>query len=90
VRASEPGTTVELNLVEYVGNRRLTTDLAGHVLPDGEWQRIEVEHVAHKQGSELAVEVVASGLPRQVELLIDAVEVRLGATTDAFTPRTTQ
>jgi hypothetical protein len=89
VRASEPGTTVELNLIEYTGDRRLATDVAGHVLPDGEWQRIEVEHVAHRQGTELAVEVVASGLPRQAELLVDAVEVRLAGKTDAFTPRTT-
>ena len=89
VHASEPGTTVELNLVEYTGGRRLATDVAGHVLPGGEWRRIEVAHVTHRQGAELAVEVVASGLPQQSELLVDAVDVRLGAVTDTFTPRTT-
>jgi hypothetical protein len=90
VRASEPGATVELNLVEYVGGRRLSTDVAGHVLPDAGWQRIEVEHVTHKQDSDLAVEIVANGLPRQAELLVDSVEVRLGDRTSTFTPRTTR
>ena len=89
VRASQPGVTVELNLVEYSGGRRLSTDIAGHVLPGGAWQHIEVAHVAHKQGGELAVEVVATGLPQQVELLVDAVDVQPGAKTDTFTPRTT-
>jgi len=78
------------NLIEYVGGRRLVTDVAGHVLPDGEWQRIEVDHVAHRQGAELAVEVVADGLPGQAELLVDSVEVRLAAMTDSFIPRTTR
>ncbi len=90
VRASKPGTTVELNLVEYLGGRRLSTDTAGHVLRGGDWQRIEVEHVSHVQGAELAVEIIADGLPRQDELLVDAVEVRLGDRTDTFTPRTTR
>jgi hypothetical protein len=89
VRASKSGTTVELNLVEYAGGRRLSTDTAGHVLRGGEWQHIEVAHVTHVQGAELAVEIVADGLPQQAELLVDAVEVRLGDKTDAFTPRTT-
>lgn len=90
VRSSEPGATVELNLVEYVGGRRLVTDVAGHVLPDSAWQRIEVDHVTHRQGAELAVEVVADGPAGQAELLVDSVEVRIAASTDAFTPRTTR
>jgi hypothetical protein len=90
VRAGEPGATVELNLVEYVGGRRLSTDVAGHVLPDTEWQRIEVEHVTHEQDADLAVEIVADGLPRQSELLVDSVEVRLGERTNTFVPRTTR
>jgi hypothetical protein len=90
VRASRPGTTVELNLVEYVGGHRLSTDTAGHVLRGGDWQRIEVEHVSHVQGADLAIEIIADGLPRQDELLIDTVEVRLGDRTDTFTPRTTR
>ncbi len=89
VRASEAGVTVELNLVEFVNGRRLSTDLAGHVLPNTEWQHIEVAHVTHKQGAELAVEIVASGLPQQAEVQVDAVEVGPGAKTDTFTPRTT-
>jgi hypothetical protein len=89
VRASRPGTTVELNLVEYIGRQRLSTDRAGHVLRGGDWQRIEVEHVSHVQGADLAVEIIADGLSRQDELLVDTVEVRLGDRTDTFTPRTT-
>jgi hypothetical protein len=90
VRASQPGATVELNLIELVGDRRLVTDVAGHVLADGGWQRIEVDHVAHRPGAELAVEVVAGGLAPQAELLVDDVEVRLAGKADTFTPRTTQ
>jgi Carbohydrate binding domain len=90
VRTSQPGATVELNLIEFVGDRRLVTDVAGHVLPGGGWQRIEVDHVAHRPGAELAVEVVADGLTPQAELLVDDVEVRLAGKADTFTPRTTR
>src|SRR6266568_3612866 len=34
IRTARAGTTAELNLVEYVGQRRLSTDTSGAVLPD--------------------------------------------------------
>src|SRR6266508_4329464 len=37
IRTARAGTTAELNLVEYVGRRRLSTDTSGAVLPDGDW-----------------------------------------------------
>ncbi len=89
VRASKAGTTAELNLVEYANGRRLSTDTAGVVLPGGSWQRLDVAHVTHRPGSELSVEVVVPGLARQSTVTVDAIEVRLGPKTDAFTPETT-
>ncbi len=90
VRAARPGTTAELNLVEYSNGRRLSTDTAGVVLPGGSWQRLEVTHVTHRPGSELALEVVAPGLARQSTVALDAIEVRLGPRTGAFTQETTR
>lgn len=89
VRATRPGTTAELNLVEYVGRRRLSTDTSGAVLPDGNWQRLEVAHVTHQPGSELAVEVVVPDLAQRAGVAIDDLQVRLGSTSDAFVPETT-
>src|SRR5262245_44173855 len=89
VRTTGPATTAELNLVEYVGERRLSTDTAAAVLPGGDWQRLNVTHVTHKPGSELAVEVVVPDLAQRAGVEIDSVRVRLGRISDAFAPETT-
>ena len=89
VKAARRGTTAELNLVEYVGAQRLSTDTSGAVLAGGQWQRLDVRHVTHESGSELAVEVVAPSLPQRTTLAVDAMEVRLGPTSNAFVPETT-
>jgi hypothetical protein len=89
VRTTRPGTTAELNLVEYVGQRRLSTDTSGAVLPGGDWQRLDVAHVTHRPGSELAVEVVVPGLAQRAGVEIDSVQVRLGSSSNAFAPETT-
>jgi hypothetical protein len=89
VRAARPGTTTELNLVEYVGDRRLSTDTSGAVLAGGDWQRLEVAHVTHQPGSELAVEVVVPGLAQRAGVTLDDLHVQLGSTTNAFVPETT-
>ena len=89
VRTDRPGTTAELNLVEYVGDRRLSTDVSGAVLPSGDWQRLAVTHVTHRPGSELAVEVVIPGLAQPAGVAIDSLQVLLGPTSDAFGPETT-
>jgi hypothetical protein len=60
VRGGRPGATIEINLIEYVSGRRLVTDVAGHVLPDAGWQRIEVDHVASR-GSHFARYRVSGG-----------------------------
>jgi hypothetical protein len=89
IRATRPGTTAELNLVEYVGRRRLSTDTSGAVLPGGRWQRLEVTHVTHQPGSELAVELVAPDLAQRAAVALDDLQLRPGATSDAFVPETT-
>lgn len=89
VRATSPGTTAELNLVEYIGERRLSTDTSGAVLPGGDWQRLDVMHVTHRPGSELAVEVVVPDLAQRAGVAIDSLQVRLGPTSNAFVPETT-
>jgi hypothetical protein len=90
VRAAREGATAELNLVEYVGRQRLSTDTSGAVLTGGQWQRLEVTHVTHRAGSELAVEVVAPDLARGATLAVDTLQVRLGPASEAFAPETTR
>jgi hypothetical protein len=89
VRSNRAGVTAELNLVEYVGDRRLSTDTSGAVLPDTSWQRLDVTHVTHRPGSELAVEVVLPNLAPNVTVALDSVRLRRGAPTEAFVPETT-
>jgi Carbohydrate binding domain len=90
VKAARQGIAAELNLVEYVGRRRLSTDTSGAVLAGGEWQRLDVSHVTHEAGSELAVEVVAPDLAPRVAVAIDALQVRLGPISRAFAPETSR
>jgi hypothetical protein len=75
MRADRPGTLVEVNLLEVVGDRRYATDSVGAVLEAGGWQRVEVAHLAHRPGATLAVEVVLPrGSPR-ASVLVDELEV---------------
>jgi hypothetical protein len=75
MRADRPGTLVEVNLLEVVGDRRYATDSVGAVLEAGGWQRVEVTHLAHRPGAALAVEVVLPrGSPR-ASVLVDELEV---------------
>jgi len=89
IRSNRSGTTAELNLVEYVGDRRLSTDTSGAVLPDTNWQRLDVAHVTHQAGSELAVQVVLPDLARTATVALDSVQLRRGAATETFIPETT-
>ncbi len=89
IRTARAGTTAELNLVEYVGRRRLSTDTSGAVLPGGDWQRLEVTHVTHQAGSKLAVEVVVPDLAQGAGVALDDLQVRLGSSSSAFAPETT-
>jgi hypothetical protein len=61
VRASRPGTLLQVSLLEVAGGRRVAFDTIGAVLNDARWLRVEVAHEAHRPGTALAVEVV---LPR--------------------------
>jgi hypothetical protein len=61
VRASRPGTLLQVSLLEVAGGRRVAFDTIGAVLTDARWLRVEVAHEAHRPGTALAVEVV---LPR--------------------------
>jgi Carbohydrate binding domain len=75
VRADRPGTLVEVNLLEVVRGRRYATDTVGAVLESGDWQRVEVTHLAHQPGATLAFEVVLPrGSPR-ASILVDELEV---------------
>src|SRR6266498_899658 len=78
IRTARAGTTAELNLVEYVGRRRLSTDTSGAVLPGGDWQRLEVTHVTHQAGSKLAVEVVVPDLAQGAGVAPDDLQVPRG------------
>jgi hypothetical protein len=75
VRSSAPGTTVEVNVVEYRGGRRYATDTGGAVLAGGGWERVEVAHDAHHPGDRLGIEVLAPGLAAGASLLVDDVAV---------------
>ena len=72
VRASRPGTLLQVSLVEVAGGRRVAFDTIGAVLTDPGWRRVEVAHEAHLPGTALAVEVVLPrGSPRATILVGD-------------------
>jgi hypothetical protein len=62
VRASRPGTLLQVSLLEVAGGRRVAFDTIGAVLTDAGWRRVEVAHEAHRPGTALALEIV---LPRE-------------------------
>jgi hypothetical protein len=72
VRASQPGTLVQVTLLEIDGGRRFAGDTIGALLPDRSWQQVEVAHEGQRPGTALAVEVVLPhGSPRATVLVDD-------------------
>jgi hypothetical protein len=80
VRASQPGTLVQVTLLEVAGGRRFAADTIGALLPDRGWRRVEVAHEAQRPGTALAVEVVLPrGSPRAT-VMVDDLRVEASAT----------
>ena len=77
VRASRPGVTGEIHLLEYVHGRRFAVFRSGLDLRDRHWHRLQVAQLVHVKGSTLGLEVVAPDLPDRSDLLVDDVAVRL-------------
>jgi Carbohydrate binding domain len=77
VRASHPGQTGEIRLLEYVDGQRFAIFRAGLVLGDTEWHSLRVAQLVHAKGSTLALEVIAPKLPANANLTVDDVVVRL-------------
>jgi hypothetical protein len=78
VRASKPGTLLEVTMLETAAGRRVAEDSIGAVLTDAGWRRVEIAHEAHRPGTALAVEVVLPrGSPRATVLVGD-LEVTAG------------
>jgi hypothetical protein len=72
VRASQPGTLVQVTLVEVDDGRRFAGDTIGAVLPDRGWRQVEVAHEGQRPGTALAVEVVIPrGSPRATVTVAD-------------------
>jgi hypothetical protein len=78
IHGSRPGTVVQVTLLEVAGGRRLAADTVGAVLQQGEWQRVEVSHDAHRSGAALAVEVVLPDGAPSATVLVDDLEVTTG------------
>jgi hypothetical protein len=80
VRSTQPGTVVQVTLLEVTGGRRGAADTIGAVLPDRGWRRVEVAHEGQRPGAALAVEVVLPrGSPRAT-VLVDDLEVEADRT----------
>lgn len=77
LRSSVPGTAVTFSLLEMAQGRRLAVDTAETVLDGTGWRRLQGSHLAHRAGSWLAVEIVATGLPRTASLLVDGLDIEL-------------
>jgi hypothetical protein len=87
VRASQPGTTVQVNLFEVLGGRRFAVDTVGAVVGTS-WQRLEVAHEGHRAGAMLAVEILAPDLPGGARLLVDDLGIERKAGTSITAPHT--
>jgi hypothetical protein len=75
VRATAPGVTVQLNVLEYHHGKRYAVDSGGAVLAGTGWERLEVAHDAHLPGDPLCVELLAPGLPGGASVLVDDLAV---------------
>jgi hypothetical protein len=71
------GDQVMLALRELAGGRVVSADEAGYTLPDGGWQHLAVEHHTRAPGSSLTLEVAGHGLPADVRLLVDSVDLQV-------------
>jgi hypothetical protein len=87
VRASQPGTTVQVNLFEVAGGKRFAVDTVGAVVGTS-WQRLEVMHEGHRAGATLAVEILAPDLPGGARLLVDDLGIERKAGTSITAPHT--
>jgi hypothetical protein len=87
VRASQPGTTVQVNLFEVAGGRRFAVDTVGAVVGTS-WERLEVAHEGHRAGATLAVEILAPDLPGGARLLVDDLGIQRKAGTSITAPHT--
>jgi len=87
VRASQPGTTVQVNLFEVLGGKRFAVDTVGAVV-GGNWQRLEVAHEGHKAGAMLAVEILAPDLAGGAQLLVDDLGIKGRPGTSITSPHT--
>jgi hypothetical protein len=87
VRASQPGTTVQVNLFEVLGGKRFAVDTVGAVV-GGTWQRLEVAHEGHRANAMLAVEVLAPDLPGGARLLVDDLGIKGTPGTSITSPHT--
>jgi Carbohydrate binding domain len=87
VRASQPGTTVQVNLFEVAGGKRFAVDTVGAVVGTG-WERLEVAHEGHRAGAMLAVEILAPDLPGGARLLVDDLGITRKAGTSITAPHT--
>jgi hypothetical protein len=87
VRASQPGTTVQVNLFEVLGGKRFAVDTVGAVVGTS-WERLEVMHEGHRAGATLAVEILAPDLPGGARLLVDDLGIERKAGTSITAPHT--
>ena len=87
VRASQPGTTVQVNLFEMAGGKRFAVDTVGAVVGTS-WERLEVAHEGHRAGATLAVEILAPDLPGGARLLVDDLGIQRKAGTSITAPHT--
>jgi hypothetical protein len=87
VRASQPGTTVQVNLFEVLGGKRFAVDTVGAVVGTS-WERLEVMHEGHRAGATLAVEILAPDLPGGARLLVDDLGIERKAGTSITVPHT--
>jgi hypothetical protein len=79
VRASQPGTTIQVNLYESLGGKRFAVDTVGAVVGETGWQRLEVAHDAHRAGATVAVEILAPDLTGGSSVLVDDLAIQAKA-----------
>ena len=76
VKASRPGLSVQITLIEIVGGKVVSADPYLVELRDTLWQVIGVQHEVTSKGSVLAVEVTFTGLGRGQYGWVDELDVK--------------